>query len=730
MPAHLSGHRITKHALSVLLLSAGISPLLSYAQSEQKGDEKAVEEVLVSADGSQVLLLEAYPGGQVARGGRAGILGNLDMMDAPFTSSNFTNALIRDQQASSVADVLQNDPVVRVAKGFGNFQEVYIIRGFPIYSDDMTYNGLYGILPRQFVAAELLERVEVFRGANTFLNGASPGGSGVGGLVNLVPKRAQEEDLNLLTTGFTVGGEAYLAADIARRFGENQENGLRLNIVKRDGESGIRDQDRDLSVLAVGFDHEGENLRVSADMGFQDHRIDSPRPSVTPLGDIPKAPESDTNFAQPWTYTDEKQLFAVARAEYSLSASTELWAALGTRQGEEDNILSNPDAVDDSGLTSAYRFDNTREDSIYSTEIGMRTEFNTGDIGHRLILSASAYTLESKNAYAFSNFGGFAGSIYTPTTVSPPVADAFVGGELNSPKVTQETDTSSIAIADMMSFMADRLLITVGARYQKIENSNYNYNTGALNSDGKYSENAITPVLGIVYKASESLSLYGNYSEALLPGEIAPATALNNPGEALDPYRSSQIETGLKYDGGNIGGSVSIFTVEKPSGITQNNTFSDNGEQRNQGLELTVFGQAAENLRLLGGLTLIDSEQVNTATGATNGKEFVGVPKLQSNINVEWDVPNATGLTLDARAVYTSKQYTDAANSKEISSWTRLDAGARFNTTMAGKEVTLRGRVENLTNRNYWASVGGFPGSNYLVLGSPRNLVFSASVAF
>ena len=175
---------------------------------------------------------------------------------------------------------------------------------------------------------------------------------------------------------------------------------------------------------------------------------------------------------------------------------------------------------------------------------------------------------------------------------------------------------------------------------------------------------------------------------------------------------------------------MSIFSVEKPSGITQNNTFSDNGEQRNQGLELTVFGQAAENLRLLGGLTVIDSEQVNTATGASNGKEVVGVPKLQSNLNVEWDVPNATGLTLDARAVYTSKQYTDAANSKEISSWTRLDAGARFNTTVAGKEVTLRGRVENLTNRNYWASVGGFPGSNYLVLGSPRNLVFSASVAF
>ena len=150
--------------------------------------EETIEEVVVI--GSQVRLQDSYAGDQLARGGRAGMLGNLDMMDAPFAGLSYTQQLIRDQQAKSVADVLQNDPVVRVAKGFGNFQELYVIRGFPVFSDDMTYNGIYGILPRQYVAAELLERVEVFRGANTFLNGAAPGGSGIGGAFNLVPKRA------------------------------------------------------------------------------------------------------------------------------------------------------------------------------------------------------------------------------------------------------------------------------------------------------------------------------------------------------------------------------------------------------------------------------------------------------------------------------------------------------------------------------------------------------------
>ena len=174
---------------AVWLLACVAAPALA-----QESDAAQLDDIVVT--GSQVGLPPAYAGGQVATGGRIGLLGALDVMDTPFSTTNYTESLIRDQQARSVSDVLQNDPTIRVSKGFGNFQELYVLRGFPIYSDDMTYNGLYGVLPRQFVAAELLERVEVFRGASAFLNGAAPGGSGVGGAINLVPKRAPEAPLN------------------------------------------------------------------------------------------------------------------------------------------------------------------------------------------------------------------------------------------------------------------------------------------------------------------------------------------------------------------------------------------------------------------------------------------------------------------------------------------------------------------------------------------------------
>ncbi len=156
-----------------LLASAamGLALTAGAASAQEAAPADEVDAVVIT--GSQVALPGAYEGGQVARGGRVGMFGALDNMDIPFSVTAYTEKLARDQLAISVGDILQNDPVVRVAKGFGNFQELYVIRGFPVYSDDMTYNGVYGILPRQFVASEFLERVEVFHGATAFLNGAA-----------------------------------------------------------------------------------------------------------------------------------------------------------------------------------------------------------------------------------------------------------------------------------------------------------------------------------------------------------------------------------------------------------------------------------------------------------------------------------------------------------------------------------------------------------------------------
>ena len=708
--------------------AAAVAALLSSVVNAQAGP---IEEIVVTADGSQVTLPDPYAGGQVARGGRFGLLGNLDMMDVPFTATAYTEQLMRDQQSRSVADVLQNDPVVRVAKGFGNFQELYVIRGFPVFSDDMTYNGLYGILPRQYVAAELLERVEVFRGANSFLNGAAPGGSGVGGAFNLVPKRAPAEPLTRLTVGFESDALPHAALDAGRRFGAADAVGVRVNLLHRDGETAVDGQDRTLTAAALGTDYQGERLRLAADVGYQDHRIDAPRPSVTPLGEIPDPADADANFAQPWTYTDEEQLFGVVRAEYDLNPSVTVWAAAGGRSGEERNVLSNPSAFAD-GSTTAYRFDNAREDTIFSADAGLRGDFRTGAVGHTVTLSASTISIESDNAYAFSSFAGFAGDLYDPKDVTAPAPDFFVGGDLSAPGKTEDVRNRSLALADMVSLLDDRLLLTLGLRYQEIDTRTYDYDSGAELS--RYDESRVTPVAGAVLRFGERWSVYGNYAEGLVPGETAPAASggvpIVNAGETFDPYQAEQYELGVKFDGGSLGASAALFSLSRPSSLVENNVFSADGEQRNRGLELSAFGEPLAGFRVLGGLTWLDAELTATQGGVNQGNDAVGVPELQASVNLEWDLPAVPGLTVDGRLVHTGEQYADAANTVRVDDWTRLDVGVRYATRLFDRAATLRARLENVTGEDYWASVGGFPGSNYLVLGTPRTLLLSATVDF
>ncbi|MRW82804.1 TonB-dependent siderophore receptor [Pseudoduganella sp. FT26W] len=726
--------KLSPLALAAMLLVAATATAQTQtdATTAAAGSDEKVQSVVISAsaDASAAGLTKNFAGGQIARGGRVGLLGNVDMMDTPFNSLNYTSALIQDQQARSVADVLQNDPSVRVARGFGNFQELYVIRGFAVSSDDLAYNGLYGVLPRQFVASELLERVEVFRGANSFLNGAAPGGGGIGGSINLLPKRAGNAPLTEVTVGVETGGQGYAAADIGRRFGPEDRAGIRVNVARRDGDTGVDKEHRELNVASVGLDYQGRGFRLSADLGYQDNKLTSPRPAVTVAGGIalPTAPDSGSNWAQNWTHSNERDTFGTVRGEWDLGADSVAWAAFGARSGDENNSLSEPTVTATNGTANAYRFDNTRHDNVRTGEIGVRTKLRTGSIGHSISASASSYWLESKNAYAFSTFGGIATNIYSPIDVSAPAATFFTGGVLSNPGLTAKTIFSSYALADTLTMLDDKVLLTVGARDQTIKTEGYDYNTGISNAH--YSESKVTPMAAIVYRPVKAVSLYANYVEGLQQGQTASGANIDNTGAIFAPFVSKQKEVGVKYEVGTLGATAALFRTNQPSAYIENGHFGVFGEQRNQGLEMTVYGMPARGLRLLGGLTLLDATQRTTQDGKNQGKDVIGVPGTQLNIGADWDVPGVHGLSVNARTVYTSSQYADGANTQELPSWTRLDLGASYATHILDRNVTFRARIDNVTDKSYWASAGGYPGSGYLILGAPRTVSVSATVGF
>lgn len=723
----------TPAALAAALLCMLALPAV-HAQTSA-GSDKALSTVTVnaSADASAQGLSPAYAGGQVARGGRVGILGTRDAMETPFSAISYTNELIQDRHARSVGDVLQNDPTVRVARGFGNFQESYFIRGFILGSDDTAYNGLYGLLPRQYIATELFERVEVLRGASSFLNGANPGGGGLGGAINLLPKRAPNEPLSRVGFGVGSGGHTDISADIARRFGPDGSAGIRVNVASHNGGTAVDDEKAKLGLAAVGLDWRSRDVRLSGDIGWQDHKLDRTRTNVT-LGavtSVPTAPDGNSNFAQPWAFSNERDTFGTLRGEWDINPNVTAWAAAGARSGTESNSLANLSVANAAtGAGTTYRFDNNRKDNVNTGELGLRGKLQTGSIGHEWVLAASTFSLDKKNAYVMDFGNTQATNLYNPQYTATPAysAGALRGGVMSNPLTTGRIKLSSVALGDTLSMLDKRLLVTLGVRHQKFDIANFAYATGAQSD--RYDQSRTSPLLAALYKLDKSLSVYANYAEGLSQGETAPSTAANR-GTMLAPYVSKQKEIGVKYDGGRVGGSLALFSTDKPRSVVDAaGIFGSNGKDRHQGLELAVQGEAVAGLRVLGGATWLEAKQQRTGSALTEGQRVIGVPKLQANLGLEWDVPGLRGLALDGRLVHTGSSYANATNTLRVAGWNRLDLGARYLTEMGGKLVTLRARIDNATNKNYWASVGGFPGSGYLVVGAPRAFSLSASVDF
>lgn len=106
-----------------------------------------------------------------------------------------------------------------------------------------------------------------------------------------------------------------------------------------------------------------------------------------------------------------------------------------------------------------------------------------------------------------------------------------------------------------------------------------------------------------------------------------------------------------------------------------------------------------------------------------------GVPDLLINGNVECDLPFARGVTLTGPVVHTGQQKVDQANLLDISSWTRVDLGARYVLAVGDKPLTPRASIDNVANERFWASASSSFGTS-LLQGAPRSFKLSASYDF
>lgn len=666
---------------------------------------------------------ERYAGGQVARRGSQGLLGSRDFMETPFSMTTYTHEAMQNQQARTLGDLIAGDPSVRSTNPAGGRFEQFTIRGFSLFNSDVSYNGLYGILPTYSIDMEMADRVDIIKGPSQLINGISPRGS-VGGGINVVPKRAGDTPVTAFTGSYASDSQVGGAVDIGRRFGEDGQFGLRFNGVKQSGDTEWEQQSVDREMAVLGLDFRGERVRLSADLGHTERDTDAPqeRVLVGANAQVPHAGDVRHNYAQAWSKARTNDTFGAVHGEFDISDALMAYGAVGARKSNHDFLRHNVSIVNDAGDFSVQPRDFTRDETVRTAMAGLRNWFDTGPVSHELNLAATYFYMDFENGGA--RYAAAPSNLYdpvpTPTPGTPTRYDA---------KVYTENRFTGLALSDTLGFLDDRLLLTLGARWQRIKVDDW---TGDVKGDTAYDEEKVSPSAGILFKVSDRLSLYANYMEGLSQGKIAPSTSLNED-QIFPPFTSRQVEVGAKYDLGRVAFTASAFRIRQPAYETNatSRVFGPNGKRDNRGIELSVFGEPLEGFRLLGGVMYIDSELTDTVGGAFDGNRAPATPEYNVNLGAEWDVPALPGVTLTARGIHSSSQYLDQANSKQIDGWERLDIGARYAFKVDDKHVTLRASVENVLDDRYWASAGASDDSEPgLTLSTPRTYLLSATLGF
>ena len=265
-------HAKTKLALAILLSIASTGFVVSANAAENSSKEPmtfALDTMLVEAQ------RDSLPGGFVSREGNMGRLGNKDVMDVPFTQTSFSEKTIKtfNDPSAQLTGVLVNTPSVK-SSSYTLYND-FSIRGLKMTGYNLYVNGVPGMYTQSTIPTDFAERVEIISGPAMSFNGTTTRQS-AGGLVNMYTKRAGDEDITRYTQTFSGDSSFGERLDVSRRFGRNDEWGIRINAENTQGKelSGVNEKLTNRDVF-INIDHHDENSKTNLFGGYSYSKLDN-----------------------------------------------------------------------------------------------------------------------------------------------------------------------------------------------------------------------------------------------------------------------------------------------------------------------------------------------------------------------------------------------------------------------------------------------------------------------
>jgi len=654
------------------------------------------------------------------------------LLDTPASISVINAAMIKDQQARLLSEVLRNDAAVGDSYAPIGYYENFVVRGFSLNAASSYKINGRTITGEQNVALENKQQVEVLKG----LAGLQSGISEPGGAINYVTKRP--EDVRSVTVSTDDRGSGYLATDVGGWFGSEQQFGLRANVAHEDLHSYVEHANGQRDFVSLAFDWnispdavlqldaEYQNKQQRSVPGYQllggtevPHDASPKKLLGHQSGSKPVGIDSlnlngtfDYRFSDQWKGSVSAAHSKVVIDDYSSFA----WGGDTQGLGNYFTSAGNYDIYD-------YRSpdDTRRDDEVQAALTGL---FDTAGLGHELTFGTSAFRRVIDKRAAVNEWLGSANIDQEAPTYAPTDVP------LNDSHRALDSRQYGLFVTDRIRFN-EQWQTVLGGREVRLDEK-------AFDSDGNQARHTqqyvFLPQAALIYKPIENLSLYTRYSKGLSLGGSAPWFA-SNKDETLAPTTSRQIEAGVKYDWHRISFAAAVFQMRqayqyaKPDG-TGNFTYVQQGQQKNTGLELSANGWATDRLQIASSVAAIRARVSGSGTPDYEGHQAINVPELRASVYADYALPWVNGLAVLGGVQYSAKKYANRTGNVEVGDYAVVNVGSRYTTKLDGYETVFRLSVDNLFDKRYWRDAGEYMGDDYLFQGAPLTARLSATVNF
>lgn len=647
---------------------------------EEGGDEVfRLSPIIVNAraaadnDRFSIVARELWVGGKVAT----------SILDTPASVAVITEREIEQRNAKTVEEILEYTPgIITDYYGTDDRNDYYSVRGFQAstYRDGLTLGTMRGVREEPYA----YERVEVLKGANSTLFGASdPGGS-----INFVTKTPIFEQFG--SGYFQIGNQDHyeLGFDVGNVLNPEQTLAYRITGKAQDSALEYDYSKDDEAFLMGGLTWAPTNATSLTFVLDYLQRDGTPNSGGYPMD---KMYDRSRFFGQTGFNSHEvERTTASLMFEHDFEGGLSLTANLRYSDLEDnyayvyinDYIGRVGDIIRRDGISS----DTTAKETIGNVIAQYDASFGVVDS-----VTLVGFEYRDASTTALSSYG-----ITDPLDLSNP----NIHGRPADLAVYADDDgdytTKSLFFQQNLSFY-DRAIITFGARQDWMDLESKSFGVSASDD---FSESSFRGAL--TYKVTDEVSVYASYVESVAPPSIG-----------VSPERGYQYEAGVKYEPAGFDAlftaavfdltrnDVTIAVVQNDGTIVRQVV----GEMRTRGIELEAKAELYENFDIIAGYSYLDTEVIEgTLRDGTSiaGNQFASVPKNMASVWGYYTFPGAGArgdISLGLGARYTGSYYFNAENSNGKSdAATLFDAAFAYSVT---DSTQLTVNVSNLFDEQH-----------------------------